>query len=115
MSINYEWIVTRLEAVDKDGLKNVAIQACFDVKGTEDNKEGFAQGDVMLIAPDPKKFTSISNVTHEQAIQWVKDALGDRVAEFEKRIEGQIEYLKTPQPKAVDMPWMAKEEPQTQE
>lgn len=112
MAITYTWKVTRLEVINKDGLDNVAIQACFDVSGADEvDHRGFAQGDVMLGAPDPDKFTDISKVTAEQAVSWVKFALGDRVAEFEGRVAEQIGWQKVEQPKNIDLPWMNSENP----
>lgn len=115
MAISIQWKITRLEVINKDGLQNVAIQSCFDVKATEDYNgkelQGFAQGDALLLPPsDPSKFTDISNVTEEQAIAWTKAALGDRVAEFEGRVSEQIGWQKKDQPKPADLPWMNTEE-----
>lgn len=115
--LNIEWKITRLEVINKDGLPNVAIQSCFDVKATEDfngkELQGFAQGDVLLLPPsDPSKFTDIQNVTEEQAIAWTKAALGDRVAEFEGRVSEQIGWQKQEKPEPVTLPWMTTENTQ---
>lgn len=112
MSVEITWKITRIEIIDKDDLKNVAIQSCFDVSGVdEDDHRGFAQGDVLLGAPDPDKFTDIQSVTEEQAIAWTKAALGDRVAEFEGRVLEQIGWQKQPKPQSADLPWMKSDEP----
>lgn len=107
---NIEWKVTRIEAVDKDGLKNVCVQACFDVHGDDNGMKGFAQSDVMLKAPDANNFVDAANVTHDQAVQWVKDALGaDGVKTFEDRVLEQIGWQKAPKPKALDLAWTPKD------
>lgn len=107
MAIDITWKITRIEIVDRDELKNVAIQVCFDVSGVdEEDHRGFAQGDVLLGAPNPDTFTDIQLVTKEQAIAWTKAALGDRVAEFEGRVEEQIGRQKQPKPKAAELTWM---------
>jgi hypothetical protein len=105
MAISIEWIITRLEVVNKDGLNNVAIQACFDVKGSDGDLQGFTQSDVMLGSPDPSKFTDIDDVTKEQMIAWTKAALGGRVKEFEDRVIEQIERQRKPQPKSFIPKW----------
>jgi hypothetical protein len=105
MTISIEWIITRLEAVNKDGLDNVAIQACFDVKGSDGNLQGFTQSDITLGEPDLVKFTPIEQVTKEQAVAWTKAALGGRVQEFEARVIEQIERQRTPQPKPYIPSW----------
>lgn len=106
MAISIEWIITRLEVISKDGLDNVAIQACFDVKGSDGDLQGFAQSDVSFGSPDPAKFTPIEQVTKEQAVAWTKAALGSRVKEFEDRVIEQIERQRTPQPQSIVLPWM---------
>lgn len=112
MAISITWKITRLEVINKDGLQNVAIQSCFDVEGVDENdKRGFAQGDVLLGAPNPNDFTDISNVTLEQAVAWTKAALGDRVAEFEGRVSEQIGWQKQDQPKPADLPWIQSDAP----
>jgi hypothetical protein len=112
MAISIEWIITRLEVVNKDGLNNVAIQACFDVKGSDGYLQGFTQSDVSFGSPDPAKFTPIEQVTKEQAVAWTKAALGGRVKEFEDRVIEQIERQRTPQPQAIVLPWMPTNEPE---
>lgn len=105
MAISIEWVITRASVIDKDGLKNVAIQVCFDVKGSDGNLQGFTQSDVMLGTPDPAKFTAIDKVTNDQMVAWTKAALGGRVKEFEDRVIEQIERQRTPQPKPFIPSW----------
>lgn len=105
MAISIEWVITRLEIVNKDGLDNVAIQACFDVKGSDGDLQGFTQSDVSFGNPDPAKFTPIEQVTQEQAVAWVKTVLGGRVQEFEDRVIEQIERQRVPQPTPFIPAW----------
>lgn len=110
MTTTITWKITRLEIINKDDLNNVAIQSCFDVSGVDENdKRGFAQGDVMLLPPNPATFTPIQDVTEEQAIAWTKDALGPRVAQFEKMVEDQIASQYVEKPQAADLPWITPE------
>ena len=107
MANTLTWKITRLEIINKDGLDNVAIQSCFDVSGVDENdKRGFAQGDVLLGNPDPSTFTPISEVTETQAIAWTKAALGDRVAFYEKMVADQIASQYVEKPQAADLPWI---------
>jgi len=112
MAISIEWIITRLEVVNKDGLNNVAIQACFDVEGSDGDLKGFTQSDVSFASTDPVTFTPIEQVTKEQAVAWTKKALGDRVKEFEDCVIEQIERQRTPQPQSIILPWMPTSEPE---
>lgn len=111
MAIQYTWKITRLEIINKDGLDNVAMQACFDVSGVDENdKRGFAQGDVLLLPPsDPARFTPINHVTEIQATSWTQAALGDRVAFYEKLVADQIASQYEEKPRAADLPWLAGE------
>ena len=106
MTISIEWIVTRLKVVNTPDLDNVAIQACFDVKGADGDLQGFTQSDVLLGDPDPSTFTPIDQVTKEQAVAWTRAALGGRVKEFEDRVIEQIERQRTARPQSVVLPWM---------
>lgn len=111
MTITYVWKITRIEVINKDGLDNVAIQSCFDVSGTDENdKRGFAQGDVMLGPPNPQDFTDISQVTEEQAIAWTRAALPNNGDDFEARVAEQIGWQYEQQPRDVELPWMVTEE-----
>lgn len=114
MAIDITWKITRLEVVDQGNLSNVAVQACFDVKGVdEENHHGFAQGDVLLGPTNPETFTEIDNVTEDQAIGWVKAALGSRTIEFENRIIEQIGWQKAPKPKVANLSWIVSENVET--
>lgn len=107
MANTLTWKITRLEIINKDGLSNVAIQSCFDVSGVDANdKRGFAQGDVLLDAPNPQDFTPINEVTEAQAIAWTKAALGDRVSFYEGLVAEQIASQYVEKPQAADLPWI---------
>jgi len=108
MTVSIEWDITNIAVIDNGNLKNVAVQVCFDVKGSDGKLQGFTQGDVMLGETNRAKFTPIEQVTKEQVIAWVKHALGDKVKEFENRVIEQIERQRIPSPKSIDLPWISK-------
>lgn len=105
MAISIEWDITNASVIDSGNLKNVVLQVCFDVRGSDGNLQGFTQSDVMLGSPDPSKFTDIDDVTKEQMVAWTKAALGGRVKEFEDRVIEQIERQRKPQPKSFIPKW----------
>ena len=111
MAITITWKITQLRVVDQGDLKNVAMQACFDVSGVDEaDHRGFAQGDVLLLpVSDPAKFADISTVSEEQVIAWVRAALGDRVSFFEGQVTDQIGWQKQPKPQPADLPWLKTE------
>lgn len=105
---NYEWKVRQIEVVNQDSLEGVVVTVCFDFNANENGLVGFFQGDVRVFPPNPAAFTKLDDLTENQVIGWVKDALGpDRVAAYEQRLQQQINSQKTPQPKVVPLPWDA--------
>lgn len=105
MAISIEWDITNASVIDDGSLKNIVIQVCFDVKGSDGDLQGFTQSDVMLGKPDPSKFTNIDSVTKDQMVAWTKAALGGRVKEFEDRVIEQIERQRKPMPRAFIPEW----------
>ena len=56
-----------------------------------------AYGSVGLSEPDPNNFTPYDQITKEQAIGWLKTALGDeKVASMEMALEAQIQEKLNP-------------------
>jgi len=64
-----------------------------------------AYGSVGLGDPDPNNFTPYDQITKEQAVGWVKAALGDeQVAATEAALESQIQEKLNPTHSA-GVPW----------
>jgi len=64
-----------------------------------------AYGSVGLGDPDPTNFTPYDQITKDQAIEWVKDALGaEQVASIESSLEEQIQQKLNPT-SASGVPW----------
>jgi hypothetical protein len=101
----YEWKIRRVEVIDQDALESVVVTACFEIKGKDGELAGLAQSDVRLLPPDALAFIEFENLTEEQVVEWVKQALGDRVAVYEERVQTQIDAQKVAQPKAAPLPW----------
>ena len=58
---------------------------------------GYLYGVVNLADPDPSSFTAYDSITKDNAITWVKAALGsDEVTSLETQIAAQITESKTP-------------------
>lgn len=110
MAIMYTWEITRLMSHDRYDLQGVAVQACFDIHAEEDGLKGFVQGDVELNQPDPGNFLPLESVSHEQVIEWVKNALGDRLKMYYNLLQSQIDSQRVAQPQPVNMPWMKQPE-----
>ena len=66
---------------------------------------GSSYGSVGLAAADSKSFTAYADITKDNAISWVKAALGsDQVTTIETGIAAQITESKTPT-KTSGVPW----------
>lgn len=103
------WKVSHIEVQDTGGLTGVIVKATFEVSDSDQGRNGFANGEVALLPPNAAAFTAFDAVQHDQAVAWVKEALGDAVAAYEARVKKQIDDQPVPKPE-VKLPWMPKSE-----
>lgn len=103
------WKVSHIEAQDTGGLTGVIVKAQFEVSDSDQGRYGFANGEVALLPPNAAAFTAFDAVQHDQAVAWVKEALGDVVTAFEAQVKKQIDDQPVPKPE-VKLPWMPKSE-----
>lgn len=80
----------------------------FIIHGSEDQYSASCFGEVKLNPANPDNFIDLNNTTKDSVIQWVKDALGDKLTEYEKIVQDRINAQKNPLI-ATPLPW-AKEE-----
>jgi len=77
----------------------------YTVTHYDQGESAGAYGSVGLGDPDPNNFTPYAQITKEQAVGWVKDALGaERVASMEANLESQIQKKLNPT-SATGVPW----------
>lgn len=103
------WKVSHIEVQDTGGLTGVIVKATFNVMASDGARHGYAVGEVDLLPPNAAGFTAFDAVQHDQAVAWVKEALGDAVAAFEAQVKKQIDDQPVPKPE-VKLPWMPKSE-----
>lgn len=104
MTIEITWNIEQLERSLPDGL---VLTAHWRVTGVEGQYSGTVYGSLALPANDPTDpgFVPYEQITKEQAISWVKEAMGDeQVAAHEANIISQIEKQKAPAT-ASGTPW----------
>jgi len=66
---------------------------------------GRCYGTVGLEAPDADSFTAYSDISHDDAVEWAKSALGEEaVSQYEDSVASQIELSKNPV-QASGTPW----------
>jgi len=98
------WKVTRIETSSVSGLSDVIVRCTFDVLASDGAKHGYTFGEVDLLPPDAAAFVAFDSVTHEQAVAWVKQALGAAADEYEAKVQAQVDNQ--PEPVSfVRLPW----------
>jgi hypothetical protein len=103
------WKVSHIEVQDVGDLTGVIVKARFEVSDSDQGRNGFANGEVTLLAPNADAFTAFDAVQHDQAVAWVKEVLGEAVAAYEAQVKKQIDSQPVPKPE-VALPWMPKSE-----
>lgn len=104
MTTQITWNMEQLERSLPDGL---VLTAHWRVTGIDGQYSGTAYGSLGLPANDPTDpgFVPYEQITKEQAISWVKEAMGEeQVAAHEANIISQIEKQKAPAT-ASGTPW----------
>lgn len=81
----YTWEIDKVDfAVEKNGLENVAINIHFKyVADNENGNSDFIGGVCKLNAPNENSFTSYSDLTKEDFIQWLVDSIDPSAMQYE--------------------------------
>ena len=100
------WNIAALDATKTVGsLSDVVTSIHWEASDTDGEYTGYRYGEVTLSEADSESFTAYADITKDNAISWVKAALGsDEVTEIETNIASQISALKTPS-KTSGVPW----------
>jgi len=97
-----EWNIAQLERHLSDG----AVYTAHWTANLEDQGESAgAYGSVGFSDPDPDAFTPYDQLTKEQVVGWIKDALGEeQVTSVEESLANQIQQKLDPTD-ASGIPW----------
>ena len=92
------WDVVALDATKTVGsLSDVVTNVHWTASDSDGEHSGSSDGSVELAAADSGSFTAYKDITKDNAIAWVKAALGsDEVTAIETSIAAQITESKTP-------------------
>ena len=92
------WDVAALDATKTVGsLSDVVTTVHWTASDSDGDHSGSAYGSVGLAEADSKSFTAYADITKDNAVAWVKAALGsDEVTRIETGIASQITESKTP-------------------
>jgi hypothetical protein len=108
MPITNTWGVVQLEAYPEyENETNVVFNVHWNLTGTDDTHTGYVYGSVGIQIDEETEFTPFAELTQEQVIGWVQDALGEeQVANYEQSVADQIEASKNPTVVTPTLPWM---------
>ena len=104
------WTVSTMERTLTDGaLSDVVTTLHWQLIDSQTVDEivhsGRCYGTVGLEAPDADSFTAYSDISHDDAVEWAKSALGEEaVSQYEDSVASQIELSKNPV-QASGTPW----------
>ena len=103
MTTDYTWAIANLERETADGY---VFTAHYTVNANDGTYTSGAYGSIGFQRPDD--LIPFSELTEEQVIAWVKEALGgdDKVAEIEAALQAQLDEQHAPT-KAAGVPWTA--------
>lgn len=108
MAITYKWVIKQLDCLPEvGGETDVVFNVHWIVIGTEDSYSARVYGSTNLILDAEAPFTPYDQLTPEQLIAWVKDAISkdDEKADPEEIVKQQIEKKKQPIFVKPELPW----------
>jgi hypothetical protein len=106
---SYTWSISRLDCyAQSEGKTDVVFVAWWTLLGTNGFYEGSVSGTQGLNYNGQSPFTPYENLTEQQVIDWVKDAMGaDLISKYEYDIESQIASESKPVVVTPPLPWSA--------
>ena len=112
MAIVNTWNVVQMnEYPEFDGEQDVVFQVHWTLTGTEGEYTGSVYGSVGVSLDAESPFTPYNELTLEQVIGWVQDALGaEQVAAYEANVAQQIADQQNPPVVSLPLPWASSEE-----
>jgi hypothetical protein len=94
------WAIANLERETADGF---VFTAYYTVNAKDDAYSAGAYGSLGFERPE--NLIPFANLTEEQVVSWVKEALGaDKVAEVEAALQNQLDQQRNPT-QAAGVPW----------
>jgi hypothetical protein len=105
----YTWSITRLDCyAQAEGQTDVVFVAWWNLLGSNGAYEGFVSGTQGLIYNGLTPFTPYQDLTEQQVIDWVKNAMGPNlISQYEYDIDSQIASESRPIVVTPPLPWSA--------
>jgi hypothetical protein len=107
MALEIKWVVEQMSCYpEKDGETDVVFTVHWRVNGSDGPYYGTNYGTQGMTYEAGNPFTPYEDLTQDQVIGWVKDAMGEeRVVEIESNVAKQIENQKNPPVVSPPLPW----------
>lgn len=102
-----EWNIVQLDCYPEfEGKNDVVFTAHWNLTAVDGEYNGYVYGSVGLTLDPEAPYTLYNELTKEQVVGWVKDALGEEtVAAHESAVLQQIEDQKNPKVVSPALPW----------
>lgn len=107
MTIKYKFNINQLDCYpDVDGEVDVVFTVHYTYEGTDGEHTGSVYGTVGVTLDAEAPFTPYKDLTKEQVVGWVTDALGEEwLASAKENIAGQIDNQINPKVVSPALPW----------
>ena len=106
--MNYEIKINQIFTSNSNIEGEISVVS-FIIEGTEDQFIANCYGEIKLNPADPSNFIDLNNTTEDNVVKWVKDALGGKLADYERIVQERIDAQKNPIV-ATALPWVKEEE-----
>jgi hypothetical protein len=107
MAITNTWNIVAMNAYPQhEGETDVVFTVHWTLTGTDGTYTGSVYGSVGVTYAQGSPFTPYAQLTQDQVIGWVKEALGaEQVANYETNVATQIENQANPPVVTPPLPW----------
>ena len=108
MAVVNTWNVVQMDAYPEyEGEQDVVFTVHWTLTGVDGDYTGSVYGSVGVTLDPESPFTPYNELTLEQVIGWVQDALGaEQVAAYEANVAQQIADQKNPPVVTPPLPWV---------
>jgi len=109
MAITNTWAINQMDCYPEyEGEADVVFAVHWRLNATDGTYNGSAYGSIGLTLDPDADFVSFADLTEEQVIGWVQDALGEeQVDALEANVAKQIEDQANPPVVSPTLPWAA--------